>query len=221
LLALVVLLSMLGAAAAAGPLVGATTAMVLATVFLLWRSELRCRRKNLDLADMLATLRTLVREIRSGAQPLAAIEASAKEHPGRCATALNELAIWVAIDGAPTAQAAVRGDISDAEIGARLRQGWLLSRKYGVPWASLIDALTTDIADRVSANSERSAQVSGPRMSGFVLAAMPVLGLLLGAGMGADPLRVLFATQVGQLLLLVGSSLTCAGLAWVARIVRG
>ena len=38
--------------------------------------------------------------------------------------------------------------------------------------------------------------------------------------MGADPVRVLAQTGVGNVLLVVGMTLTCVGLLWSARIVR-
>jgi len=77
-----------------------------------------------------------------------------------------------------------------------------------------------DAAERLTADSERAGQVAGPRVSGYVMAALPVLGLLLGAGMGADPLKVLAHSGIGAVLLVVGVTLTCAGLLWSARIVR-
>ena len=58
-------------------------------------------------------------------------------------------------------------------------------------------------------------------VAGNVLAALPALGLLLGVGMGAQPVAVLLGSSVGHLLLLAGTVLTCAGLLWSARIVGG
>jgi tight adherence protein B len=52
------------------------------------------------------------------------------------------------------------------------------------------------------------------------MALLPLLGLALGAGMGADPIQVLLSSALGNILLLVGVSLTCAGLLWSDRIVR-
>ncbi len=89
-----------------------------------------------------------------------------------------------------------------------------------MPWAPLLDALARDLEAETSAQAARSAQAAGPRLSGYLLAALPLLGLLLGTGMGADPLHILLGTRAGSLLLLVGSALTAAGLTWTARIVR-
>ena len=61
--------------------------------------------------------------------------------------------------------------------------------------------------------------MAGPQLSGYLLTALPAFGLFLGAAMGAAPLTVLLHTGLGQLLLVVGVSLSCAGLAWIGRIV--
>ncbi len=102
---------------------------------------------------------------------------------------------------------------------ARLRGGWTLTRRHGIAFTPLIDALAAELAEQLVADSRRAGEVAGPRMSGYVMAVLPLLGLLLGAGMGADPLEVLFRTQLGNVLLVVGTALTCGGLLWSARIV--
>lgn len=51
------------------------------------------------------------------------------------------------------------------------------------------------------------------------MAVLPVLGLSLGAGMGANPVHVLTGTVVGAMCLAGGFALACAGLVWVDRIV--
>jgi tight adherence protein B len=230
-----------------GLLVGLSAALVATTVAVLVRSDLLHRRRQRDLADLLAATRTLAREVRSGAAPAAAIQAGAVTHRGAAARVLQELAVEIAGNpgvrveravgaerrrGARPARHAIlskephlparqHGRDVGAEVVSRLAGGWSVSARYGVPWAALIETVSIDLADRVRAGSQRDAQVSGPRVSGYVLAVLPILGVLLGAGMGADPLHVLFDTGVGHLLLLIGCCLTCAGLAWTARIVRG
>ncbi len=205
-----------------GVLVGIAAAVVFATVAFLVSFELAARREQHDLTEMLAATRTLAREVRSGAAPVAAVMASAAAHRGFSAQVLETLAIEVAADRGRSGPAVARGDGGPAaELTVRLARGWALSCRYGVPWAALVETVSLDLADRVRAKAQRTAQVSGPRVSGYVLALMPCLGLLLGAGMGADPVHVLLATGAGQLMLLVGCLLSCAGLVWTARIVRG
>lgn len=107
------------------------------------------------------------------------------------------------------------------DLVVRLVGGWRLALRCGLPLTGLVDGVTAVAQERVDAVDARRAEVAGPRLSGWVLAALPVMGLLLGGGMGADPVGVLLAPDgPGPVLLVVGMSLTCGGLLWSARIVR-
>jgi tight adherence protein B len=53
-----------------------------------------------------------------------------------------------------------------------------------------------------------------------LLAVLPLLGIGLGAAMGARPLQVLLGTEKGQVAMLVGAGLDALGLLWTARIVK-
>lgn len=192
------LLSMLG-----GLLVGVSAALVGGTIAAMVRSELTRRRYQRDLAEILAATRTLAREVQSGAAPAAAILAGAAAFAGTPARVLRALAVAVAghrggsevkpvsawdfpgsasgepVAGGPPAVASADRDVA-AEVVSRLACGWSLSARYGVPWAALIETVSVDLAYRVRAAAQRDAQVSGPRVSGYVLAVLPALGILLG-----------------------------------------
>ncbi len=211
----------------AGVVVGLVVGMLTGTIGLLVRFELALQHRERGLSEMLAATRTLSREVRSGAEPAAAVLAGAAAHAGTAGRVLQTLAVAItgargATGGLPDAamNSSHSEDIED-EIVHRLARGWALSAQYGVPWAALIETVSIDLDDRLRAAARRRAQVSGPRVSGYVLAVLPALGILLGAGMGANPLSVLLFTGAGHLMLLVGCTLSCAGLLWTARIVRG
>lgn len=202
-------------------LVGLSAGLVLGTGALLIRSELRSRRERLDIGELLAGTRTLAREVRTGSAPAAAIISSAAAHHGVSAQMLDALAIGVAGDRSGRGSGPVTSGGQAADVTARLLTCWSLAVRYGVPWAALIETVAVDLADQATAKSQRSAEVSGPRVSGYVLAVMPALGAALGVGMGADPVHVLLGTAAGHLMLFLGCVLTCIGLAWTARIVEG
>lgn len=210
-----------------GVVVGLVVGILTGTIGLLVRFELARHRRERGLSEMLAATRTLAREVRSGAEPAAAVLAGAAAHAGTAGRVLQALAVAIAgargtTVGPPDAARKTRpGETLEDEIVHRLARGWALSAQYGVPWAALIETVSIDLDDRLRAAARRRAQVSGPRVSGYVLAVLPALGILLGAGMGANPLSVLLFTGAGHLMLLVGCTLSCAGLLWTARIVRG
>ncbi|GGM64997.1 hypothetical protein GCM10012275_39390 [Longimycelium tulufanense] len=60
--------------------------------------------------------------------------------------------------------------------------------------------------------------MAGPRATAAVLAALPLLGLLLGEAIGAGPWHILSETAPGQILLAIGACLACAGLIWTAHL---
>lgn len=131
-------------------------------------------------------------------------------------------------DGDPPAVGAVgssrgrpRPGSAIGDVAARLWAAWAVALRTGVPLAEVLSALAADVAARSAARQIRAAQVAGPAVSGYVLAALPLPGLLLGAGMGSDPLAVLGSGAVGGGLLVAGVALCCAGLVWTDRIVRG
>ena len=57
-----------------------------------------------------------------------------------------------------------------------------------------------------------------PRATAMVLAALPALGLALGAALGADPLSWLTGSGPGRLVLAAGLALEALGVLWSWRI---
>lgn len=209
---------------ATDPAVGVATVMLGGTVTALVRGELRQVRVRRERLIVLAGLRALAREVRAGAAPEAAVRATAEAHQGAGRTAMDMLAAAMPLAD-PLGWWVARPDRSATgpvvgQVMGPLLAGWELAGRFGVPWAGLLDALTADVAEQVRLDEDRQTALAGPRFSGYVLAALPGLGVLLGTGMGADPLHVLLATGPGGVMTVVGVGLTCLGLSWTARIVR-
>ena len=80
--------------------------------------------------------------------------------------------------------------------------------------AVLADAARDD--ERVRAELE--AGVAEPRATALVLALLPVVGIALGAGLGAQPLAWLLGAPLGRVVLLVGLALEAVGAVWAWRI---
>jgi len=111
----------------------------------------------------------------------------------------------------------------DAELTAALRRvsaGVLLSARTGCSLAAVTAAVEDDLRGRHRLHLELRTATAGPRASAMLLAGLPVLGLAMGSGVGADPWRVLTTTVTGQVLLVVGVALELTGLAWSERLVR-
>ena len=207
-----------------GPAVGAAGALLAGTIGALLGSELTEMRSRRQRAEILAGLRSLSREVRAGAAPDAAVRAGIEAHPGAGAAVLELLGAAMPLAdplGWWTGRQDARGTgpvIGD--VVGPLLAGWELAARFGVPWAGLLDAMTADLAEQIRLDADRQTALAGPRFSGYILALLPGLGVLLGTGMGAHPVHVLLATTPGGVMTVVGVGLTCAGLAWTSRIVR-
>ncbi|MDQ0378715.1 type II secretion system F family protein [Amycolatopsis thermophila] len=170
---------------------------------------------------MVEALHAMVVDLRAGAPPALAAESAAVDAPRPVAELLQAMAGAARLGGDPAgALATIPTSRPLAEIRGRLARAWSLSQRHGLPLAELLDAVRRDIAEHLRFTTQAEAAMSGPRASAMVLAALPGFGLLLGEGMGAHPVHVLFATAGGNTLLLAGTVLIVAGAAWSARITR-
>ncbi len=187
----------------------------------------RERRRSRDVGDIVDGIRTFGRELRAGADPAHAAAQAATVSRGSAVPLLRSLAAGPGASGAPVGGVAAEPQSAGAAtsagataIAARLRAACLVSERHGVALRPQVEAIAESLSRGQRASADRQAQLAGSRMSGWVLTALPALGLLLGAGMGADPIGVLAGGGIGGILLVVGTALTCGGLLWSARIAR-
>ena len=103
---------------------------------------------------------------------------------------------------------------------ARVSGAVLLSSRTGCSLAEVVSSVEDDLRARHRAELDLRSATSGPRAGAVLLAGLPVLGLAMGSGVGADPWHVLTTTGTGQVLLVAGVALEVAGVAWSARLVR-
>ncbi len=78
-------------------------------------------------------------------------------------------------------------------------------------------------ADLAAADMQRrtvAVALAGPRSSALLLSGLPLLGIALGAAMGARPVPFLLGDPLGRVLCCVGVLLDAAGLLWMRRILR-
>ncbi|MCM2413277.1 type II secretion system F family protein [Streptomyces sp. RKAG290] len=97
---------------------------------------------------------------------------------------------------------------------------WRVTVDGGAGLAAGLDRLEGALRAERRRREELRAQLAGAWSTVAVLALLPVLGMGLGAALGADPLRVLFHSPAGLICLVTGGLLEAAGLFWAGRIVR-
>ncbi|MGD9484579.1 type II secretion system F family protein [Streptomyces sp. TRM70308] len=157
-------------------------------------------------------------ELRAGRQPEQALTAAGVD------AALGDTGAAV------VAAARFGGDVPGAlrraarQAGAEGLNGaaacWRVAVDGGAGLADGLDRVAEALRGEHGQREELRAQLAGPRSTAVALALLPVLGLLLGTAMGAQPLRFLFHSPAGWAVLGAATLLEWAGLAWTARIVR-
>ncbi|MCX5377536.1 type II secretion system F family protein [Streptomyces sp. NBC_00091] len=187
------------------------------------RARDRERARGARAAGVVALCGAVVGELRAGAQPGQALTVALRR--------------TVAGPGGPggaeagvLAAAAFGGDVAEAlhqaarEPGAEGLAGmaacWRVSVDGGAGLAAGLDRLEGALRAERDREESLRAQLAGARSTTVVLALLPLVGLLMGTGLGADPLRVLLHSPVGWGCLLAGGVLEALGLLWCRRIVR-
>ncbi|MFF5474959.1 type II secretion system F family protein [Streptomyces achromogenes] len=169
---------------------------------------------------VIALCGVLAGEVRAGRQPGAALAWAARDSTGLG-------------DGQAAVVAAARfgGDVPGALAVAARQPGaegllglaacWRVAVDQGAGLAAGLDRLDGALRAERDGRADLRAQLAGARATAVLLAALPVLGLLLGTAMGADPARVLLHTGAGLGCLMAGAVFEAAGMWWATRIVRG
>jgi tight adherence protein B len=209
------LLSAAVAAVLSTPLVAGLTA---GTAFLgarSWDARHREQRDAARMRHLTEGLGALAADLRSGRSLDAATEAAVEA----CADAEGGAALARALRN-PGGLPPVHPDPEFGRALARVSAGVLLSARTGCSLTAITAAVEDDLRARQRHRLELRTATSGPRASAMLLAGLPVLGLAMGGGMGADPWTVLTTTGPGQVLLVAGALLELAGLSWSARLVR-
>ncbi len=182
------------------------------------RQTRQTRERRAD--AVIALCGVLAGEVRAGRQPGAALLRAARDSGG-----LGDA------QAAVVAAARFGGDVPGALAVAARQPGaggllglaacWRVAVDQGAGLADGLDRLDGALRAERDGRADLRAQLAGARATAVLLAALPVLGLLLGAAMGADPLRVLLHTGAGLGCLTAGAVFEAAGMWWATRIVRG
>lgn len=179
-----------------------------------WSAGRRRVRDEADVTGLADGLAAFGAELRAGRPPedAARLAGAASGRPA-CARALVRAVPSQSSELAPTFPEGPFG-----EAVARICVAAGLSRRTGSSLATVIGAVEDDLRIRLRHGRELRSLTAGPRASVALLAGLPLLGLAMGSGVGADPWRILTATGTGQSLLVLGVGLELTGIAWSARL---
>ncbi len=205
----------LATAAVSTALVAVLAAVLAGVAARAWQERRRTDRAGVQLAALTEGLAALAAELRSGRSLAAATDAAA----AACGDVECGRSLAQAIRAPGAAPPSTgRSDVADAL--QRISAAVMLSTRTGCSLAGVLGAVEDDLRARRRHGAELRTATAGPGASAMVLAGLPVLGLAMGSGVGADPWRVLTTTGTGQVLLVAGVALELAGLAWSRRLIR-
>lgn len=203
------------------PLLAGAAAVPLVRRWLRVRARERARAARA--AEVVALCGAVVGELRAGAQPGQALTAAMRRTaagPGGPGAAEAGVLAAAAFGGdVPTALRQAARE-PGAEGLAGMAACWRVSVDGGAGLAAGLDRLEGALRAERDRQESLRAQLAGARSTVVVLALLPLVGLLIGTGLGADPLRVLLHTPMGWGCLLAGGVLEALGLLWCRRIVR-
>lgn len=201
------------------PMVAVSLGLLVGTLLVRRRIASRRRLRADEGASLQGVLDVLVGELRVGAHPVAAIGAAAQEADGRIASSLGAVAARAVLGADVAAGLRTEGRCSPAPgHWDRLAVCWQLAQTHGLAIATLMQAAQRDIAERERFRGRVEAGLAGARATAAILAGLPLLGVLLGHAIGAEPLTFLLSAGAGGWLLVVGTIFVCCGLLWSDRI---
>lgn len=112
------------------------------------------------------------------------------------------------------------GELPGAEGLAAMAACWEATQATGAGLSAALGRVGEALRAEQQHRREVQAELAGARASARLLVGLPMLGLLLGLGFGADPLGWLVGSTPGRLVGGIGAALDVAGFWWVARLVR-
>jgi tight adherence protein B len=176
----------------------------------------RQRAEQVRAAEVTDACLALVGELRAGQPPPTALGSAAGAFPS--------------LLGPAAARARLGGDVADALRSAASAPGagalgavaaaWEVCERSGAGLADTLARVADSLRAEEAVRREAAGQLASVRATTRLLAVLPLITLLALSGGGGRPLAFLLGHAVGLTCLVVGASLTSAGLLWVERLVR-
>ncbi len=190
-----------------------------------WCPSRRRRARRLDLAVVVTEVAS---RLRTGATPEAAWATTVGRLLGPAEVvggvgAVPPDGVVGADDGVPPALARLAAhcsaDPATATAIGTVVAASRLTHTLGSPLAEVLDRCAVTVTEAEQARDARRVALAGPRSTARILAGLPLLGLVLGAGLGADPLGSATDGGWGTASVLAGLLLLVAGRRWTSALV--
>lgn len=196
-----------------GAVLGLAATVIAATAARFVVLRRRLARAHRLAADVSGACTVLASELEVGKVPATALTAAAEDCP-------------VLVPAAAAAR--IGGDIPQiwldqaeepgcAGLGV-LARAWRVAVNTGAPLAPGLETVAAALRADEEVDRLVAGELAAPRLTGVLLALLPVAGVALGYLIGGDPLGFLTSTPVGWGCLLGGCVLACLGVLWTERL---
>jgi tight adherence protein B len=101
-----------------------------------------------------------------------------------------------------------------------LARAWEVSSRSGAPMSAVLEQVAEGLAADQSLRALVAGELSAPRATGKVMAALPGCGIGLGYLLGGEPVGWLLAGPLGLGCLLGGVMLACLGVLWIEALAN-
>jgi tight adherence protein B len=160
----------------------------------------------------------LAAELRAGRAPVDALAEAAAAAVGRTGQILRSAASTARLGG-DVPSALLTGGAVAPEVLRGLAVCWQVCATSGSGLSTAVGRLADGVRAQTARQRLLDEELAAPRATAGLLAVLPALGVLMGVGLGADPLHILLRTPFGLACLAAGVSLELLGLAWTQRLV--
>jgi len=179
------------------------------------RSFLKTRLRTIDLANKQINedlIQKVISSITNGLNPRMVLSNIAKENN------LRELA-KVSTTGDDLVNA-IRKDTNNDLTSVSFAQVWQVCERNGASLSPVLTSFNNQIRTENELRQELSSSLSGVKLSAYVLAFLPVIGIILAYLLGVNSISWLTNSSFGKTSLLLALILEIIGVFWVRRLIN-
>lgn len=192
-----------------------TFAILSITNWSILRSFLRTRLKTIDVVNKQINedlIQKVISSITNGLNPRIVLSNIAKENN------LRELA-KVSTTGDDLVNA-IRKDTNNDLTSVSFAQVWQVCERNGASLSPVLTSFNNQIRTENELRQELSSSLSGVKLSAYVLAFLPVIGIILAYLLGVNSISWLTNSSFGKTSLLLALILEIIGVFWVRRLIN-
>lgn len=193
----------------AGWAVGIAAGCVVATATWTMRRNRRSRAVARERAEVVRACQLVGGMLGLGQVPAEALRTAAARAP-----VLAEAAAVQSLGGEVSAVLRRAAGEPGREGLNHLANAWQVAEQTGASMATTLGAVAERLVADLALRATVEAELAAPQATGRLLAVLPIAGIGLGYLLGGDPIGFLTSSVFGQVCLVLGAALGCAGLVW-------